>query len=326
MNNTKKVKRKLIKENFNIHHLVIVGMILILVFIMSFISPYFLTIGNIDIMINNFIMEAIMALGMTLVIISGGTDLSISGILPLTSIVLANLILRGVNIPLAICMAIAVAISIGYINSLFIKVLKIHPFIITMSTMLILKGLNLAVTDGKVISSFPETFAKIGDLKPFGISLPVIVFVILAIIWYIMSKNNKKFLQVYFVGGNVESARLSGINVEKVLRFVYVQSALLAGIAGVLSTFVYNSASCNFGQGVELRVITAVAIGGTSLTKEGIGSIKGTLLGSLFMALIYNSFVMSGISTYYQDVVTGIMLVVAVLFSEAIEKKRKNQA
>lgn len=323
MNNTKQTKRRLIKESFNIHHLVLVCMILILVLAMSFISPYFLTMGNIDIMINNFIMEAIMALGMTLVIISGGTDLSISGILPLTSIVLANLILRGGNIPISICIAICVAILIGYINSFLIRFLKIHPFIITMSTMLILKGLNLAVTDGKVISDFPEAFSRIGSFRPFGVSLSVITFIVLAIVWYILAKNNKKFLQVYFVGGNVESAKLSGINTDKVLRFVYMQSALLAGIAGVLSTFVYNSSSCNFGQGVELRVITAVAIGGTSLTKGGVGSIGGTLLGSLFMALIYNSFVMSGISTYYQDVVTGIMLIVAVLFSEAIEKKRR---
>ncbi len=307
----------------NWHYITLSAMIIITFFTMCFTTKNFLSLANLNVMINNFIMEAIMALGMTLVIITGGSDISISGILPFVSIMFAYMMLWGVPIPIAIILGIVLGGVIGLINNWLRRVLHIHPMIVTMAMQLTLRGLNLAITGGSVISGFPETFQKLVNFHPLGISLPIWIYTFLAIFFLVFTKKNKFFLKVYFVGGNEEASRLSGMKTEWVLRFVYVVSGLLAGLAGVLSTIVYNSASYSYGQGVELKVITAVAIGGTSMTHGGEGSIVGTMLGTLFMALIYNAFVQSGISTYYQDVFTGAMLIVAVLISEALRAVKK---
>lgn len=309
----------------NLHYLVLAVLILVLVLGMSIKSKYFLTLANFDVLVNNYIMEAIMALGMTMVIISGGIDLSIAGILPFTAIIFAKMMTSGMNIPLAMIISLLVAMGIGFINNELRSKLNLHPMVVTLSTSLILKSINLVLTGGTVIAKFPASFKKIGMFKPLGITLSCWIYIILAVLFLYFSKNNKRFIQVFFVGGNAEAAKLSGMNTEAVYRFVYVMSAFLAGLAGILSTTVYNSASFSFGQGVELRVITAVAIGGTSMTQGGIGSIAGTMLGTLFLAIVYNAFVMSGMSTYYENVVTGGMLIVAILLSEGIRKIKLKQ-
>ncbi|NLY90390.1 MAG: ABC transporter permease [Firmicutes bacterium] len=309
----------------NLHYLVLAVLILVLVLGMSIKSKYFLTLANFDVLVNNYIMEAIMALGMTMVIISGGIDLSIAGILPFTAIIFAKMMTSGMNIPLAMIISLLVAMGIGFINNELRSKLNLYPMVVTLSTSLILKSINLVLTGGTVIAKFPASFKKIGMFKPLGITLSCWIYIILAVLFLYFSKNNKRFIQVFFVGGNAEAAKLSGMNTEAVYRFVYVMSAFLAGLAGILSTTVYNSASFSFGQGVELRVITAVAIGGTSMTQGGIGSIAGTMLGTLFLAIVYNAFVMSGMSTYYENVVTGGMLIVAILLSEGIRKIKLKQ-
>lgn len=309
----------------NLHYVVLTVLILVLVLGMSIKSKYFLTLANFDVLVNNYIMEAIMALGMTMVIISGGIDLSIAGILPFTAIIFAKMMTSGMNIPLAMIISLLVAMGIGFINNELRSKLNLHPMVVTLSTSLILKSINLVLTGGTVIAKFPASFKKIGMFKPLGITLSCWIYIILAVLFLYFSKNNKRFIQVFFVGGNAEAAKLSGMNTEAVYRFVYVMSAFLAGLAGILSTTVYNSASFSFGQGVELRVITAVAIGGTSMTQGGIGSIAGTMLGTLFLAIVYNAFVMSGMSTYYENVVTGGMLIVAILLSEGIRKVKLKQ-
>lgn len=329
MKNTKSAPKSGLFARINMHYVVLVSMILIITVVMSFQSRYFLTLGNLDVLVNNFIMEAIMALGMTMIIISGGSDISVSGVLPFTAILFAKLMLAGVPIPLAMLIAWIVSGLIGLLNNELRRMLNIHPMIVTMAMQLTLKGLDLAITGGSVISGFPEAFQKIGAFKPLGISLPIWIYIVLAALFFAFSKNNKTFLQVFFIGGNKEASALSGMDTEAVLRLVYMVNALLAGLAGILSTTVYNSASYSFGQNSELRVITAVAIGGTSLTHGGSGSIGGTMLGTLFMALLYNVFVMSGISTYYQDVFTGVMLIGAVLLSEGarmLKEKSSKQA
>lgn len=327
LNKIRQPKNLLYKVNW--HYMVLIAMILITIIVMGSTTPFFLSWANIDILINNFIMEAIMALGMTLVIITGGSDISVSGILPFCAILFAYMLKWDIPIALAIVLGILLGGIIGLINNMLRRVLHIHPMIVTMAMQLTLRGLNLAITDGSVISGFSEGFNALANFKPLGVSLPIWIYIILAVFFLVFTKKNKLFLKVFFVGGNEEASKLSGIKTESILRFVYVVNGLLAGLAGVLSTIVYSSASYSYGQGVELKVITAVAIGGTSMVHGGEGSIVGTLLGTLFMALIYNAFVQSGISTYYQDVFTGAMLIVAVLVSEALhqlKKKRTQQA
>lgn len=267
-----------------------------------------------------------MALGMTLVIISGGIDLTVAGVLPFSSIVLALFMIRGVPFAAAIMLVLAAAAGIGCLTNLFRKKLNLHPMVVTMAIAAVLKGLNLTLTGGSAISNFSEGFSAWSTRRIAGMPLSWIVYILLAAVFIYFSKNKKSFQQIYFVGGNEEAARLSGIKVEGVYRNVYIISAVLAAAAGILTAMTYSSASYSYGTNADLRVITTVAIGGTSLTHGGYGSVTGTLLGTLFMAMIYNAFVMSGISTYYQDVVTGAFLIAAVLMSEGMNILKKRHS
>ena len=311
------LKKRLSKIDIQIF--VLIGIIVTLYIAMSLNVRHFNTLANLRIMISNFVLEGIMALGMTLVIISGGIDLSIAGIMPFSAIIYAFLLIRGVpGIPAGL-LVIVVAGFLGFINNYLRKLLNVHSFVVTMAMMLTLRGVNLVITGGKVVSSLPQSFIDFSRSTPFGLKPPLWIFIIFALFYVVMMSKNRYFRKVYFVGGNPLAAQLSGINTESFLRFVYIQSAVLAGIAGILACMTFNSANASFGINIEVRVISAVAIGGTSMVRGGIGTIGGTLLGILFVAIIFGAFIMSGISTYYQDVVTGSLLIFAAVFSERLK-------
>nr|WP_325179590.1 ABC transporter permease [uncultured Oscillibacter sp.] len=303
---------------------VILGLIAVIFVGMSAAVPNYASLLNLKIMLGNYVLEGIMALGMTLVIISGGIDLSVAGVMPFTAILFAYMLKGGIPIPAAMVLILLTAAGIGFFNDFLIQWLDVHPFVITLAVQLILKGVNVVITSGNVVSGFPEAFTNIMFLEVFGLSIPMLVLVVLAVFYFIMLRKNRYFRMVYFVGGNPTAAELSGIHTKRFFRFVYVQSAVLAGVAGIMACFVYGSANASYGTNIETRVITAVAIGGSSMIHGGIGSIAGTVLGLIFVALINGSFIMSGLSTYYQDVVTGVLLVFAVVFSERLKGiKRK---
>jgi ribose transport system permease protein len=200
----------------------------------------------------------------------------------------------------------------------------VHPFIATLATMLSLKGVNLVITRGAPIAGFPDGFSFLGRGRVLGLPFALVLFVVLAAaIGYVLS-NNRYGQQVYLIGGNLRAARLSGVRVERVLLVAYTMCSLLAGLAGVLAASQYVSASTGFGQSSELRVITAVAIGGASLN-GGTGSIGGSVLGVLFLAIVYNAFAMSGVSTYYQDVVSGVMVLSAVLLAQVAARESRTR-
>lgn len=296
----------------------------VLIFVgMSLVIPYYASFYNIKTMINNYALEGIMALGMTLVIISGGIDLSVAGVMPFCAILFAFMMKGGIVWPLAMVLVLLISASIGFLNDLMIRKLAVHPFVITLAMQLILKGVNVVITSGDVVSGFPDDFSAIMFNEYFGLSIPMLVLIVLAVFYFIMLRKSRYFRQVYFVGGNLAAAELSGINTARFFRFVYMQSSLLAGVAGLMACFFYGSANASYGLNIETRVITAVAIGGSSMIHGGIGSIGGTLLGLVFVAFINGSFIMSGLSTYYQDVVTGVLLVFAVVFSERLKGMKR---
>ena len=291
---------------------------------MSIAIPHYASLYNVKTMISNYALEGIMALGMTLVIISGGIDLSIAGVMPFCAILFAFMIKGGIPYPLAMVFVLLAAMVIGFLNDLMIRKLEVHPFVITLAMQLILKGINVVITSGDVVSGFPEDFSSIMFNEYLGMSIPLLTLIVLAAFYAVMLRKNRYFRQVYFVGGNPNAAELSGINTGRFFRFVYMQSALLAGVAGIMACFFYGSANASYGLNIETRVITAVAIGGSSMIHGGIGSIGGTILGLIFVAFINGSFIMSGLSTYYQDVIIGVLLVFAVVFSERLKgMKRK---
>lgn len=307
----------------NLNYLTLLLIMIILVTVMSMRAPYFLSAANFAVMVDTFIMEAIMALGMTLVILSGGIDLTVTGILPFSSIMLALLMGSGMSFfPAAIIVVLGCSL-IGFVTNLLRKTLNLHPMVVTMAIAAILKGLNLTITGGSAMSDFPDSFKAMSSMTVFGMPLSWAVYIVLAVFFIIMTKFNRNFIKVYFVGGNPEAAKLSGIKIERVYMMVYMISAALAAVAGILTAITYSSASYSYGTNADMRVITTVAIGGTSLTHGGSGSIVGTMLGTLFMAVIYDAFIMSGLSTYYQDVMTGVFLIAAVLLSEFFRYLKK---
>lgn len=284
--------------------------------------PGFATIENTEVIAMGFVLEGFMALGMTLVIVTGGIDLSVGGVLPFSAILTALLLRAGAPAPLAILAALTVAALIGLLNASAATGLRVHPFIVTLATMLSLKGLNLVLTGGGPIIGIPPDFAWIGQGRLLGVPFPLVLFAAMAATFALLLRHHRFWQQTYLIGGNPRAARTSGVRVPLVLAVVYVMSALCAGIAGVIAAATLGSASAGLGQNAELRVITAVVIGGASL-QGGSGSIGGTLLGLSFLALLYNAFAMTGVSTYWQDVATGALVLASALATELVTRRRR---
>jgi len=302
------------------------GTIALLAVVMSVKYEYFLTRTNLEVAAMGFVLEAIMALGMTLVIISGGIDLSVGAVLPFSAILAGLSLGAGLGVVPAVVLAIVAAGVIGFANAGMAILFRVHPFIATLATMLTLKGVNLVITGGATVSGFPDAFCAMGQgrLRGVGVPIPLVIFAVLAVVIGYCLKNHRFFQQVYFVGGNPRAARTSGIKVTRFLLFVYVLSGALAGLAGVIAAAQYGSANNTFGQNAELRVIAAVVIGGASLF-GGVGTIFGTFLGLLFLAIVNNALFMAGVSAYWHDIVNGAMLLMAVLVGESLRRRgRRN--
>lgn len=287
---------------------------------MQLTHPRFLSSANREVMLVNYVPEAIMVLGMTIVMITGGIDISIAGVLQFSAILVGLLLNAGWPISLAIVGALCVSALIGLINASAMIVFKVHPFIVTMATLLTLRGVDLVISKGGTVSGFPEAFNYIGQASILGIRVSLILFLILAVIIGFALKHHRYLQNAYFIGGNRRAARMSGIRVERFLVFAFMLNSLLAGVAGIVICSQLSAASVSFGQNAELRVITAVAIGGTSFS-GGSGTIFGSVLGVIFLAMIANAFNMSGINTYWYDVVVGVMLLLAVFIGEYLKRR-----
>lgn len=282
--------------------------------------PQFATRANVEVLAMGFLFEAFLAMGMTAVVITGGIDLSVGAVLPLSAIVTASLLRADVPIPVAVTIALAVAAAVGATNAALSTVLRVHPFIVTLGTMLSIKGLNLVVTQGAPITGLPREFASLANARVLGLPAPLLLFAAVAAVLALLLRRHRFWRQVYLIGGNARAALAVGVRVPAVLFAVYILSAICAGVAGVLAASMYGTASAGFGQNIELRVLAAVVIGGASL-HGGTGSIGGTFLGVLFLAVLYNAFAMTGVSTYWQDVVTGTMVLGSVLGTELVSRR-----
>jgi ribose transport system permease protein len=288
---------------------------------MSLSVENFFSVANVEVLVTGFIFEAIMALGMTLVIIAGGIDLSVGSVLGFSAIVTAYFFKAHFSVPLALACTLAIAALIGAFNAWMTNTLRVHPFISTLAMMLTVRGLGLAVSNGaNVTSDFPAHFTFLGQGRVLGVPFPIVVFVVLAVVLGVLLKHHRFFQQVYFIGDNPKAAKLSGIRVERFLYFVFVLCSLTACAAGILTAATYDNASNSYGINSELRVITAVVLGGTNIVKGGTGSIFGTVLGVVFMSIVYNAFVMANINPYWETIVIGTTLLVAVFLVDFFKK------
>lgn len=289
------------------------GLILIIV-IVSIMNPSFLAISNILNVLRQVSISALIAFGMTFVILTGGIDLSVGSTLALTGAIVASLLSGGVDPILSMGIALILGLILGAVNGVIITKGKVAPFIATLATMTIYRGLTLVFTNGKPISGLGDhvSFQLFGKGYFLGIPIPVVTTILTFVIFYFILHNTTFGRRVYAVGGNEEAAKLSGINADRVKIWVYAISGLMSALAALILTSRLNSAQPTAGQSYELDAIAAVVLGGTSLN-GGKGWIFGTLFGALIIGVLNNGMNLIGVSSFWQQVVKGIVILLAVL-------------
>ena len=317
---------KAVYNKLGFHSSALIGVLIVVSIVMQIRSPYFLTLANIEVTLTGFILEAIMAVGMTMVIIAGGIDLSVSSVLPFSAVVVALLMTAGVPVGAAVAITLLLATVVGIINATLKTVLNVHPFIATLAMMLTIRGVAVVLSGGENISGFPEAFAVLGQGRFLGVAISIWAFAALALIFGLLLHHHRFFQQIYFVGYDPRAARVSGINVTLVNYVVFGLSSLLAGFAGIVAASQFGAAHNSFAFGAELKVIAAVVIGGTNIVRGGRGTMFGTVLGVLFMAIVFNAFAMSGINTYWQEIVNGVMLLLAIFMVQAVQSREGRSA
>lgn len=275
-------------------------------------SPYFLTIDNARVLALGLSEDALMVVGMTVLIISGAFDLSIGAIVALTGVVAAKLVLGGVPVPLAFGLGILAGGGIGVLNGLLVAFGDLDALIATLGMSFVVRGLTLVITRGFPISQMADSYSDFGQGTILGVPNTILLMVVVVVISAALMRFSSLGRTVYYLGGNEEAAHLAGFSTKRIRIAVFAVMGLLTGLAGVAISSRLASAGPSFGVGTELRVIAAVVIGGASL-KGGRGSIAGAMLGLLLMALITNVLILTGVSIYYQSLVTGIILLIAML-------------
>jgi ribose transport system permease protein len=288
--------------------------LLAIVLIVSMLSDVFLTSFNLLNVLRQASINGLIAFGMMAVILSAGIDLSVGSTLAVSSVVMAQLILGGYPTLFAIVISLIIGILIGLMNGLLIAKGKLQPMIATLSTMLVFRGVTLYISNGVPVSKLGEgLIGWLGRGSFIGIPVPVYILFIVFIIFALMLRYTVIGKQIYAVGGNSKAAMLSGINVDRTILIVYSLSGLFAALAGVILTSRIDSAVPTAGQTFELNAIAAVVIGGASLT-GGRGRAVGTLSGALIIAVIANGLNLLGTSAYIQQIVTGVIIILAVIF------------
>lgn len=310
------VKRLLAAREFIILLIIVTGGLTV-----GLIIPVFLSAANLQAILLGLSIEAIVACGMTVLLVSGGFDLSVGSSLALAGIVTALIIKTGSPIIFAVFGGICTAGAIGLFNGLIIAKIGINPFITTLGMMSVVRGLVLVVSDGIGIAGLPASFTVLGQGYVLGVQSIIWIMLLFVVTGDYLLRHSRFFRQNYYIGGNERAARLSGIKVENLKIFNYILSGLLAGTAGILFTARLGNASVTAGTGLELRVIAAVVIGGASLS-GGEGTILGAFLGTLLMTVITNALNLFGVDVYWQSMVIGGTLLVAVIL-DTISQQRK---
>ncbi|MGE7274017.1 ABC transporter permease [Brevibacillus panacihumi] len=292
----------------------------LIVIVLSVITNDFLTVSNIFNVLRQISINALIAFGMTFVILTGGIDLSVGSILALSSAITAGLMAGGMDTWLAILIGLLAGAVMGAINGVVIAKGRVAPFIATLATMTIFRGLTLVYTQGRPITGLNPDFAIIGKGFFLEIPMPVIWMLISFAILYFILRHTTFGRHVYALGSNEEATRLSGISTSKVKVMVYAISGLFAAISGVILTSRLNSAQPTAGTSYELDAIAAVVLGGTSLS-GGNGWIVGTLIGAMIIGVLDNGLNLLNVSSFYQSVVKGAVILLAVLIDRSKAKK-----
>jgi len=293
----------------------------VIIFILGVFAENFFTIDNIMNLVRQISFNGILALGMTFVIITGGIDLSVGSTLAFAGLVATSLSVADKNpqpLIIALVIGMSVGLLIGLINGIVIAKFKIQPFIMTLAMMTIIRGLCLVYCDGRPIINPTESYSVIGQGQLGIVGIPIIIFIVITAICVYLLHFSKFGRHVLAVGGNESAARASGLSVEKIKILVYGFSGLLAAIVGITLSSRANAASPIAGEGYELNAIAAAVIGGVSMS-GGVGTIASTIVGSFIIGAIGNGLDLLNVSSYYQQIIYGLIIFAAVL----IDRKTK---
>ena len=288
--------------------------------ILSFISSNFLTVTNLLNVVRQIAVNGILAIGMTIVCLTGGIDLSVGSIVAFSGIIAAGL-LRDTSYPIIVVVlaAIAVGAVCGLYNGYFVAYWNAAPFVVTLSMMTIARGMTYVYSDGRPISNLRTEFLTIGKGSIAGIPIPTLILAVVFILGSIMLTKLKFGRYVYAVGGNENAAMVSGINVKRIKMMVYVLSGIACGIAAIILTARVSAGLPQAGESYELDAIAATVIGGTSLS-GGRGRLWGTIVGAILLGIVNNGLDLLNVSSFYQQIVKGLIILGAIL----LDSKRSN--
>ncbi|WP_025949729.1 ABC transporter permease [Geobacillus thermocatenulatus] len=298
----------------------LIGLFLLCI-VLSVLSDDFLTMDNWLNLLRQVSINALIAFGMTFVILTGGIDLSVGSVIALSSAITAGMMAQGISGWAAIFIGLLAGMAMGGLNGLLITKGKVAPFIATLATMTAFRGLTLVYTDGRPITGFASDdilFQMMGRGYFFGIPVPIVFMLIVYMVLYIVLKKTTFGRHTYAIGGNEEASRLSGLRVDRLKIYVYALTGTLSALAGLILTSRLNSAQPTAGTAYELDAIAAVVLGGTSLS-GGKGWIFGTLVGALIIGVLNNGLNLLNVSSFYQQVIKGAVILLAVLLDRRKE-------
>lgn len=298
------------------------GMLMVLILIaaiLSALSPRFLTLGNLMNVARQVSINGVVAAGMTVVILSGGIDLSVGSVVALTGALAAGTLAVSGNPWLSMLVGLGAGALLGAINGIFIAWPKLPPFIVTLAMMALARGLTLVYTGGRPIMFDSPVYDLLGSGYFLGVPVPVMLMIAVYLAAYFLLNATRFGRYVYAIGGNEQACRLSGISVDKIKVAIYATGGLLAGLSGIILTARLISAQPTAGVGYELDAIAAVILGGTSLS-GGEGGVGSTVVGALIIGVLANGLNLLDVSPFYQEVAKGLVILVAVILDWLIHR------
>jgi ribose transport system permease protein len=321
MNNEGKLSKSTILLFLNKYRVFFIFIFICL--IASLLSDVFFTVNNMLNVVRQVSITAIIAAGMTLVILIAGIDLSVGSVMAFSGAVVAGILAANLSLPVAIILTLLVGTLFGIVNGLFVAKGGVPAFIATLAIMVIARGMTLVYTKGYPVVVSNDAFRVIGNGKLAGIPYPIIIMLVVFISIYLILKYTSFGRYVYAIGGNEEASRLAGIPVNYIKILVYGIAGFLSALSAIIYTSRLMSAQPTAGLGIELDAIAAVIIGGTSLA-GGKGGVIGTLIGALIMGVLDNLLNLMNVSPFYQSIVKGLVILFAVLVDSKFSKFKKN--
>ena len=321
MNQIKSHSKNIMSNLLKMQEIGVLAITVLFIIIINMINPAFSSFSNITNVLRSTGFYLIIAVGVTFVFIGGGLDISVGSTLAVGSTIASLCLKAGMSIPLAMLLAILTGTAIGYFNGIVIQKMKISALIVTLGTMYAGRGIVYILTKGIAVYPLPAEFLKLEQQAIFGIPKVIIIAFILVAIAHVVLTKTTFGRSVYAIGGNMEAARLSGISSTRIGIATYAMTGALAALSGIMMASRLGSGQAGIGQGLEMNIIAAVIIGGTSIN-GGAGTALGTAVGALFMNILENSMTLMKISVYWQNLIIGLILIIAAI----LDQVRNNQA